>query len=334
MNLTSEELIEMDKRDAFAERRQIKREVSRKYISSMVIEELRDFRPTEGDEKKIRSLKPRPDRRKREVEEAWAVISDLHHCRKVSGVIDEDTTRGALLRYVDKTIALTERQRRDVKIDTINVAILGDILHGVANFGSQARETSGNASHQIATTAKLLIEALNVIRENFRFVNVYMVPGNHGRRNREDDVITDNLELDMYRIVEAYFSHSRDVTFTIASETFYVVANSLGRKILLTHGDQIKATTPQALIAAFSRYALNLPDKFDDAIMGHVHRSMVLPLPRNHDDERGRKLLVNGTASIGDIFLVAFGGSPSLSYWTFFCNGTRITAQYDVDLYA
>jgi UDP-2,3-diacylglucosamine pyrophosphatase LpxH len=336
MNLTADDIMEeMDKRDALKERRLVKREVSREYIAGKVIRELNGFQPSAQTEANVKAAKRLlSSRSKKQEEEAWMVVSDLHHCREVKGVINEKTTAAALEKYVTKSIELVERQRRDVKIETLNLAVLGDILHGVANFGSQARETSGNASHQIASTAKLLISQILRLRSNFKRINVYMVPGNHGRRTREDDVMTDNLELDMYRIVEAYFSMCPDVTFEIASDNFYIVADSLGRKILLMHGDQIKGTTPQTLIAAFARYTVNLPEKFDEAVMGHVHRLMLLPMPRNHDNSIGRNLMVNGTASIGDVFLVSFGGSPSLSYWTFFCNGKRITARYDVDLYA
>lgn len=329
---------EMDRRETLVANRVAKKVVSREFLNANVAaavdrisrneasiwEDIQQFKRTATIGVPVKTT---------HTEEALAVISDLHHCRHIRGVIDETMTEAALMRYVDTITSLTARQRAHVKVEVLNLAILGDILHGVANWGSQARETSGNASYQIARTADLLIRAILKLRYVFSRIKIKMVPGNHGRRSREDDVMTDNLELDLYRIIEARFADCPDVEIEIADENFYLIADILGRKFMLMHGDHIKgAGNPQNLVNTVMRYQAVI-EEFDEVVMGHWHRLMRLPLPPRHKEKVGRSIWVNGTASLEDTFLTTFGSSPTLAWWFLFTDGKRTSASYDVSLF-
>lgn len=266
-------------------------------------------------------------------EQAIQVISDLHHCRLLAGVIDESVTEAALNTYQNTCADLLRRHRLHSSVTTLNLCILGDVLHGYHNYPTQPREVTGMMSHQIKATAHLLIRHIERERYQYDCIKVFCVPGNHGRKGKESDIVTDNAELDVYRIVEAYFTNIPEVHFTIADENFYLVMDVLGRKYLLTHGDAIKgAGNPQALITNVMKWQAIMP-RFDDVIMGHFHRCMSLSLPAPIDSVVGRALFVNGTASKDDGFLQTFGSSPSLQYWFAFSNGKRTTAEHKVDLY-
>jgi UDP-2,3-diacylglucosamine pyrophosphatase LpxH len=264
-------------------------------------------------------------------EEPLLVISDFHYCREENG-FNEDVAEKAIQRYTDECLSIVERHRKHTKINSINVAILGDILHGNANYAWQDREVTGNSSQQIVKTAYLLIKVLSKLATHFKNVRVYLVPGNHGRKSKQQNCMIDNIELDMYEIVRAYFAHSDKFSFTMPNGNFYIIAESLGYKYLLMHGDTIKAGDPGRLIEAVKRYEDVLPP-FSSAVMGHWHRLQMLPLPRKFGDVTGRYLFSNGTASAEDSFLEALGTSPSLSWWLIFNNKKRTTAAYPIDLY-
>lgn len=269
-------------------------------------------------------------------EEAMQVISDLHHCRYLRGVMDEAVTEQALKTYQDTCADLLRRQRAHCTVKNLNLFILGDIMHGYHNYPAQPREVTGTMSHQIAATAHLLIR--HIERERYQYadgvIRVYCVPGNHGRKGKESDLVTDNAELDVYRIIEAYFLNTAQVQVILPDETFYLIADVMGRKYLLTHGDAIKgAGNPQAVAAAVMRWQAIMP-RFEDAILGHFHRLLRVPLPTGINEVVGRGLFVNGTASKDDGFLQSFGSSPSLAWWMLFSNGKRTTAAHDVSLYA
>jgi predicted phosphodiesterase len=272
------------------------------------------------------------ENRGRVEEEAWMMISDLHHCRVFKDSINEEVTAKALDTFDRHAAGLLARQRRHSKVDVLNMAVIGDIMHGVGNYLYQDREVSGNSSYQIATTAHLLVDFILKQSTRYKNIRVYCVAGNHGRKDRSKNVINDNYEIDMYRIVQAFFSSFDNVEVVVEDTEFYYIAESLGRRILLMHGDTIKAGNPQALIDSVRKYQDTLPE-FDDVMMGHWHRQMMLPLPRRFGSNIGRWLLVNGTASIDDQFLETFGGSPSLGYWFTFCNGKRLTGKHDIDLF-
>lgn len=266
-------------------------------------------------------------------EEAIQLVSDLHHCRFLPGVIDEETTGRALARYGNTSADLLYRQQAHTHVDTLNLFFNGDIAHGLANYKAQSREVTGTWSQQIFRTAWLLIQYVNGRRTEYKRVNVVFTGGNHGKKSQQDDLMTENAEFEIGHIVQAYFANVEDVDVVVAMDNFWHIADILGRRILVTHGDAINgAGNPQVIVDACKRWEAVLPP-FDDVLMGHWHRIMDMPLPRKYGSMIGRAVFVNGTASLEDKFLETFGSSPSLQWWLLFTNGKRITSQYKVDLY-
>jgi hypothetical protein len=326
---------EMDRRGLLRDTRENRQDIGREVISVAVASELALLLGQHHAElletlKAIRNDIQVPINRGKH-EEAWLVVSDLHHMRNDNGV-DETTTSSALHAYDDHTGRILKMVREYATVETANIALLGDLIHGVANYLYQDRETSGNSSQQIARTAWLLIDFICRQRERYSFVNVYCVPGNHGRKSDRQNVYNDNLELDMYRIIEAYFANDSQVVVQIADRDFKLVATSLGYRYLLMHGNSIKAGNPQALIDNVRKYEAII-EPFDSVLMGHWHRFMRLPLPRRYGETNERSIYVNGTASKDDTFLTSFGSSPSLSWWLLFNNAKRVTSTWDIPLY-
>lgn len=280
----------------------------------------------------IALTKYKPREKDAEEEVVWHIVSDLHNMRNSNGFTPE-VARNALFRYGQRAKEIVEMNRKHVNVNTANIFLGGDLMHGTGNYGAaQAFEVSGNSSDQVAQTAKLLIEYILSQKPYYANLNVYCVPGNHGRKSRDTDSITDNYELDMYQIISAYFHDDDKVSVVLPQGNFYIIAESLGYKFLLMHGDTIKAGNPQGIIDAVKRYEDVLP-RFDSSIQGHWHRCMDLPLPRRHGELTSRHVFVNGSASLEDQFLETFGSSPSLCWWLFFQNSRRVTSQYQIDLY-
>lgn len=261
-------------------------------------------------------------------------ISDLHYCRQGNGM-DENSIEAALWRYIHKSLAIIERQRKHTQIDTLHVFLNGDNIHGLHNFVSQSREVTGSLSYQISKGAWLFIKVLVFLRKHFKMIHVLITGGNHGKVTPKDDLMTENAEFLMGYIIQAFFANDPAVEVDVAYGEFYRIVNVQGQKFFVTHGDKINGSgTADAITAAFKRWdSTGTIAPWDSAICGHFHRCMDLPLPAQYGDNRARSIYCGGTASKDDKFIEGFGGTPSLQYWLLFVNDKRTTASYKVDLY-
>lgn len=328
---------EMDRRDRLAINREARSEITREYVTQGLLNQIQTNLANHSKEQEqmiakfkretIEAVK-RLGKSAKGIEAAIHHVSDLHHCRYIPGVMDESTTAGALNRYLEHTTRLLVRQRAHANVDTCFVFINGDNIHGVANYKSQAREVSGTMSYQIYTTAVLFIDYINKLRTQFSKVVVIVTGGNHGRKAKDDDLLTENSEFEMGRMIQFYFANCDDVEVKVAFGNFYHVENVLGRPIMVTHGDKVDGSgDPKTIIDAVKRWQLlSVIPKFNDVFMGHWHRQMMLPIV-------GGKIYVGGTAAFEDSYLITKGSEPVLQYQFVFCNGRRITAHYDIDLY-
>ena len=268
-------------------------------------------------------------------ESALMHISDLHFCRKIPNVMDETSVRDALFRYAKNSLNIIERQRMHTNIKKLYVVLNGDNIHGLHNFLSQTRETTGSLSYQITQGAWLFIELINFLSKHFEEIEIVITGGNHGKITPRDDLMTENAEFVMGQIIAAYYSGFKNIKCSVAYGSFYHILDVLGQKVFITHGDQISGGgDPTAIINAVKRWdSTGTIPPFDTVLMGHFHRSMKLPLPSRYGSNKGRSIYVGGTASKDDKFLEGLGSTPSLQYWLLFFSAKRVTSSYEMDLY-
>lgn len=228
----------------------------------------------------------KPPKRKpathKDAETAVVHFSDLQ-IGKVSDSYDTQIAIERVHTVVDKVRRITEIQRADHPVPKCVVLFGGDMVEGNGIFPGQAHEVDSTSYAQLFAATRLMVEVVLSLLEDFDDVEVYAVPGNHGRIGRKGDEAREtNLDniaygfaaqqlADQFRCVwhptGHWYQHIRIGNYTA----------------LLVHGDQIKgfSGTPAFAIArkctAWSSGAI--PVDFQDVFIGHYHQNLVITLP-------------------------------------------------------
>lgn len=131
-------------------------------------------------------------------------LSDLHigEIIEVDGkvVFDQYRAECALRSVVRQTIEAPELKAYET--EGLVVILGGDIIEGELIYPAQGYQTTGDAFTQSQVATRLLWSELLTLRKYFPWVEVYCVPGNHGRSSKLhsqmsnwDNVIYHNLRL-------------------------------------------------------------------------------------------------------------------------------------------
>ena len=328
---------EMDRRDRLIVNKDARNDITNTVVAQQIFEKILNLVQQEGlqDQEFKVGYSSSAAASKLETETCIMHWSDLHFCKSGDGM-SEESVRNALIKYIFDAMQIVSDRRKSSNITNVHVFINGDCLQGTQNFLSAGRESTGSMSYQIVATAQLLISALSAILEVFELMTVTITAGNHGKLIHKEDLANENAELIMGAIIQAYFAHSPDVTVDVSWNSFYRIVDVMGRKFMVTHGDQIQGSgTQETIVAAVKRWdstATIAP--FDEVCIGHFHHCSMFPLPAKYGQAfKARHIWVNGTASRDDKFLEGMGSSPSLQWWLIFSSAEKVTAYYEVDLY-
>lgn len=182
-------------------------------------------------------------------EEAVLVLSDLH---LGLAVLSEEV--GGFSKYngeifikrldslIEKVIRITNRHRKACKIETLNIFMLGDNVHGSNNAGQWGfLHTEQTIVDQLFILWDEVERAFLKLKSVFPKMNIHCVFGNHGRvdkRGFEKNFV--NWDYILYCILKKGLQNQKGITWSIPRAPFDM-ATIQGHKFLLIHGDQVKA---------------------------------------------------------------------------------------------
>lgn len=182
-------------------------------------------------------------------EEAVLIMSDLHlglavRSAEVGGFSEynKDIFIDRLDSLVEKVIRISDRHRKSCKIDTLNLFMLGDNVHGSNNAGQWGfLNTEQNVVDQLFILWDEVERAILKLKTSFPKMNIHCVCGNHGRvakRGFEKNFV--NWDFILYHMLQRTLKDQKGIKWSIPRAPFDM-ATVNGHKFLLIHGDQVKA---------------------------------------------------------------------------------------------
>lgn len=236
-----------------------------------------------------KALKPKKVKAARNAEVAVAVLADWQ-LGKITSSYDSKVCEERIELYADVVRDLTRIQRSTHPVKEIHVWILGDLVEGELIFPGQSHLIDSSLYQQVAVDGpRILGNFLRTMLEEFDYVHVTAVPGNHGSlggRARKDYHPESNADRILYRITEQVLAHETRLSWDIvegAEDSWYRVADIGGYRTLLFHGDQVG--NPSSNISSVTKRITGwksgaLKEEFDDAFCGHYHTVTKLTINR------------------------------------------------------
>jgi len=196
------------------------------------------------------------------------------------------------LRYqalIERTIDLSDNHVGSAEFPGIIYLRGGDAISG--GIHQELAETDDLSS---APAVKWLMrherEGIKRLKDRFGRVDVYSIPGNHGRttfKPRSKGYVDHNYETMLSWWLESLFEDDPQVRF-ITPKSGDAYFDALGWKVLLSHGDRTGSRGGQGFLGAGAtilRGHRKLYDNFtrtgkqeDFILTGHLHTSLKLPL--------------------------------------------------------
>jgi hypothetical protein len=269
-------------------------------------------------------IPPRPPadrRRKAPVEEAFLHVSDTQLGKRTE-TYSSTVCRMRLEMLTEKVIEITRMRRSAAKVETIHVLLGGDMVEGETIFGGQAWECDADLMSQAVMDGPAMISRMLLqLAQEFRFVKVACVPGNHGRNGSKYQQVSKRTNWDtvFYRVASLMTLGPEDaprsadlakrLTFEIP-DSFWAVQNVAGWGVLGVHGDQIRGG-----FAGFPYYGTakkawgwidSIPAEWTYLAFGHFHTYAMGVLNK-------RIFLANGTTECGNVYAqeqLAASGDP------------------------
>lgn len=180
-------------------------------------------------------------------------------------------------RYFANGLHLTNLFGRDVQIDTVVLALLGDFITGHLHLSGIASNYM-NPVEEALFAQELLISGIEFILKNSKYKLI--IPchsGNHGRTTKKSEFGIENgfsHEFMMYTTMAQYFRNEERVTFII-SEGAHTYLDVFGYKLRFLHGHDVKYGGGVGGITIPLNKALAQWDKARPAYLtclGHFHQ--------------------------------------------------------------
>ena len=285
---------------------------------------------------------PKRDRR-HGAESAIAVLSDWQ-LAKVTASYNSKVCEQRISKYGDKVIELTNIQRADHPVTDLRVYLLGDIVEGELIFPGQAHFVDASLYEQVLVSGRrILCHFLRRMLAYFETVSVVGVIGNHGQlggRARRDYHPESNADAMLYeacRLVLKGETGEGEPRLTwqenrVARQRKWYAMDYVGEcGFLLFHGDQIKGGYADYPWYSFGKKIMRwrnggIAEDFQYALSGHFHT------PGRHLFGRVRHWASGSTESSNEYAAERIGNQGDPSQWLLFCNGKRVTAEYEVDV--
>lgn len=172
-------------------------------------------------------------------------LSDLH----VGEVVELKATGGyneynpeifkrRLRRAISAAVPIVKRWGQDTKLNGFCLALNGDLISG--DIHEELRNTNALTAHrQVDLVVNELIQAINILEQEFGHVYVPVTPGNHGRTTlKPPSKKVHELSYDTMvgTILAREFRDRPNVQVDVA-QGFDIIYDLLGHRVFQTHGD-------------------------------------------------------------------------------------------------
>lgn len=200
-------------------------------------------------------------------------------------------------RLVDAVIGNLENQMRAYRIPRLVFAVLGDIVDGHDVYNGQAWSLDKDAAMQTLDGSELMAGAICAITEAVAprgvTVDVYCVPGNHGKpggRKAGQTPPTFSFDYLLYRMLEKELRDQpiHEIGIEPAGRLLFEAAEHI---FLMTHGNEVRGWGGfpyYGMDKTHAKLTMELETLFTFWLLGHWHSEATLPAGR------GRRV-VNGT---------------------------------------
>lgn len=229
--------------------------------------------------------------RERSEREAVPVIvaSDWHIEETVTKLITNgkneynlDIAENSIKQFFSNAIYMINREKRDIKINTVVLAILGDIINGVLR--DEDLQNNSVTSIDALTIARSLIYSgiKKMAIETGCNIKVICTVGNHGRITEKifpSNQVHNSLEYLMYKTLERDFRDNPNVDVSVA-ESYYYIQEIFGMRIRFHHGHIFKFNggIGGLSVPVLRKIAqMNLTEKADLDVCGHFHSTQIMP---------------------------------------------------------
>lgn len=177
---------------------------------------------------------------------AVIVLSDTHieervDSDKINGLneYNPDIARARIERVMQGALIMVKQQQREIEINTIVLAVLGDIITGYIH--EDLVETNYMSPIEATILAReILTNCIELLVSNTKCnIIVVCTMGNHGRtteKRRIQSYAENSFEYLLYRTLEAQYSNSKRVTFKI-TEAYHNYLDVYGYIVRFHHGD-------------------------------------------------------------------------------------------------
>lgn len=287
---------------------------------------------------------PRP-KKDGTAQSALLLLSDTH----IGQVVTKDQTLGfneynfnvflARLKFLENSVTSIMEDHTTTPVDELVIALGGDMIHGALNHAAEAAQHS-TIFEQLYGGAHALAQFLRNIARVVPKIRIVTTTGNHPRLPHQHKMPTDNrysnFDTILAAYVEALTSEIKTIKWNIDKQPA-TVFDVKGFVFHLSHGDNVRGGDralgiPNHAVGRqissttqlFGKHGLAAPNYY---LLGHLHRSIVLPHARG-------SVIINGGFPGIDGFGLACGFSPVDPTQTFFFVHERFgkTASYDIQL--
>lgn len=214
---------------------------------------------------------------------AFIVASDWH----IGEVVEKEDVNGlnefnseiAIKRasnFFNNSIKLVKGVQRDIEVEKIVLAVLGDMISGSIHQELIAKNEFG-VSEQVEMVLGLLVSGIEKLRDELRIpIDVECSMGNHGRATEERMISTekdDSYEYILYGHLIRYFEGDKFVRVHRA-KGYHNIIDIHGFTVRLHHGHSLKFSggIGGLFIPAYKAIGnWNVAGKVDLDVLGHFH---------------------------------------------------------------
>ena len=169
--------------------------------------------------------------------EAVLCLSDWHF-GMVSNNIWNEYNMEICIDRVSKLFEKVTTILKDHPVDTLYIAILGDMINGAIHTTSRVASEE-SACEQLMDVSELLASFINGLSVCVDRVNVYSTYGNHARtiQNKHDSIHSDNMERIIPWWLRQRLKNNSKVTVIDSEYHEFIYMQIFGYNIVCTHGD-------------------------------------------------------------------------------------------------
>lgn len=220
-------------------------------------------------------LRPKRSTRRGKPEVALWHLTDWQGSKLTTTYSSEVMTARVKL-FLKKVQHITAIQRADHAVDSVTIALGGDMIEGLFNFPTQPYEIDATLFEQYVYVARLIEFVVRTAAADHRTVNVIGEWGNHGRLGSKRDAVpkADNADRMTYQLAAALCKDVAHVTWSDTSEDIQRI--EIGNyRALLIHGDEIGRggfASPMTIVNHCNRWRSGAYNwDFRDVYVGHYH---------------------------------------------------------------